>query len=211
MSNLTTRNQVSVRCFKFIQNYFYSFARGLLNLKNNNTECLLFFYHFHLSYKITINYQLITMKYRLLLIFSIVILCLNLFTLPSLSQTLTSCEQNQEIFAFQVPNYAIQHQGGAILNLKVAYRLTPDAIAQNDYPDLIPIRKDIDNFLVNYPNEKDYWEIINKKLVKFTLNKYPQISSLKIEMSVFPTPNEPFTRASIVTITKPQNCAIINN
>ena len=154
------------------------------------------------------KYQLITMKRKILLTSSLVILCLNLFTLPALSQILTQCEQNQEIFAFQVPNYAIQHQGGAILNLKVAYRVTPEAIAQNDYPDFIPIRKDIDNFLVNYPNEKDYWEIVNKKLVKFTLDKYPQIASLKIEMGVFPTPNEPFSRSSIVTITKPQNCAI---
>lgn len=152
------------------------------------------------------------MKHRLLLTSSIIILCSNLLTSPTLSQPQTNCEQNQEIFAFQVPNYPTQHQGGAILDFKVAYRLTPEAIAENNYPDFIPIRKDIDKFMLNYSqnkkNDYDYWEIVNKKLAKFILDKYPQMASLKIEMNVFPTPKEAYQRSSIVTITRSQNCAI---
>jgi hypothetical protein len=148
------------------------------------------------------------MKSRIWLASSILILALNIFTLPALSQTVTKCEQHEEIFTFQVPNYPIQHQGGAILNIKVAYRLTPEAIAQNTYPDFIPIRKDIDQFLVNYPNDGDFWEIVNKKLVQFLLDKYPQMSSLNIEMGVLPTPNEPFPRSSIVHSTRPQSCPL---
>lgn len=148
------------------------------------------------------------MKYRLLLASSVLILSFNVFTSPSLSQTVTKCEQHQEIFTFQVPNYTIQHQGGAILNIKVAYRLTPEAIAQNAYPDFVPIRKDIDKFLVNYPNEGDFWEIVNKKLVQFLLDKYPQMSSLSIEIGVLPTPKEPFPRSSIVHSTRPQSCPL---
>ncbi|MCE2699383.1 MAG: hypothetical protein PX483_19115 [Nostocales cyanobacterium LE14-WE4] len=149
------------------------------------------------------------MKYRFLLASSVLILSLNVFASPALSQTNTKCEQHQEIFTFQVPNYAIKfHQGGAILNIKVAYRLTPEAISQNAYPDFVPIRKDIDKFLTNYPNDGDFWEIINKKLVQFLLDKYPQMASLSVELGVFPTPGEPFPRSSIVYSTRPQSCPL---
>ena len=150
------------------------------------------------------------MKYRLLLVFasSALILSFNVSVSPSLAQLNTKCEQHQEIFAFQVPNYPIQHQKGAILNIKVAYRLTPEAITQNTYPDFVPIRKDIDQFLVNYPNEVDFWEIVNKKLVQVILDKYPQMSSLSIELAVSPTPGEPFPRSSIVNTTRPQGCPL---
>jgi len=109
---------------------------------------------------------------------------------------------------FKFQSYAIQHQGGAILNIKVAYRLTPEAIAQNAYPDFVPIRKDLDKFFVNYPNETDFWEIVNKKLVQFLLDKYPQMSSLSVELDVMPTPQEPFPRSSIVKSTRPQSCSL---
>ena len=148
------------------------------------------------------------MKRKFLLILGSSIIAFNLFPLPALSQTNPRCEQHEEIFTFQVPTYAIQHQGGAILNLKVAYRLTPEAIAEKDYPDFIPIRKDIDQFFINYPNETDYWEIVNRNLVQFILGKYPQISSLSIELSVMPTPQEAFARSSIVKSTRPQSCPL---
>lgn len=125
------------------------------------------------------------------------------------TQTSSQCDRQQEMFTFQVPNYAISHQGGAILNIKVAYRLTPEAIAKNDYPDFVPIRKEIGNYLTNYPNNTDYWEIVNKNLVKRLLDKYPQMSSLSIELGVMPTPNEPFARSSIVRSTRPQGCPIV--
>lgn len=125
------------------------------------------------------------------------------------TRTLSQCDRQQEIFTFQVPNYAISHQGGAILNIKVVYRLTPQAIAKNDYPDFVPIRKEIGNYLTNYPNNTDYWEIVNKNLVKQLLDTYPQMSSLSIELGVMPTPNEPFARSSIVRSTRPQGCPIV--
>lgn len=146
------------------------------------------------------------MKHKVWLTSIILIISFNILVSPALSQTASNCEQQEEIFTFEVPTYAIQHQGGAILNIKVAYRLTPDAIDKQDYPDFIPIRKDIDNFFVTYPNETDYWEIVNKKLVQFILNKYPQMSSLSLEIVVMPTPREPFRRSSIVRSTRPQGC-----
>lgn len=146
------------------------------------------------------------MKRKLLLTFLILILSFTGLTFPALAQTPLKCEQQEEIFTFQMPIYAIQHQGGAILNIKLAYRLTPEAIAQRDYPDIMPIRKDIDNFFVNYPNETDFWEILNRNLAQLLLDKYPQMSSLSLEINVMPTPQEPFSRSSIVKRTRPQSC-----
>lgn len=130
-------------------------------------------------------------------------------TLPT--QPMSQCDRQQEIFTFQVPNYPVPHQNGAVLNIKVAYRLTPEAIAKNDYPDFVPIRKEVSNYLTNYPNDTDYWEIVNKNLAKRLLDKYPQMSSLIIELGVMPTPNEPFARSSIVRSTRPQGCPIVLN
>ncbi len=125
------------------------------------------------------------------------------------AQNLSQCDRQQEIFSFQIPNYAISHQDGAILNIKVAYRLTPEATTKNDYPDFVPIRKEVGTYLTNYPNNTDYWEIVNKNLVKRLLDKYPQMSSLSIELGVMPTPNEPFARSSIVRSTHPQGCPVV--
>lgn len=143
---------------------------------------------------------------KFLIFFIALMLCFNLFTLPSISETVPECDRHEEIFTFKLANYPIQHQGGAILNLKVAYRLTAEAIEQKDYPDLMSVKKDIDNFFITYGNETDYWEILNKNLVQFILDKYLQISSLTIEMGVMPTLNEPLFRSSIVRTTRPKMC-----
>lgn len=118
-------------------------------------------------------------------------LSLPIMNYPAVAQTLSAqsisqCDRQQEIFTFQIPNYA-DAQNGAVLNIKVAYRLTPEAIAKNDYPDFIPIRKEVITYLTNYPNNADFWEIVNKNLAKRLLDKYPQISSLSIELEVMPT------------------------
>ncbi|MBW4493410.1 MAG: hypothetical protein KME26_10065 [Oscillatoria princeps RMCB-10] len=151
------------------------------------------------------------MTRKLWLICKVFIICasgLTGFTLPALAQTPPNCDLQEEIFTFDLSTYATALQGGAILNIKVAYRLTNEAVAKQAYPDFVPIRKDIDNFLVNYPAKKDYWEIVNRKLVQFILDKYPQMSSLRIEMDVMPTPKWPFRRSSIVQTTRPQSCQI---
>jgi hypothetical protein len=148
------------------------------------------------------------MTRTLLTISSIFIISVSGLTLPTLAQNAPNCAMQEEIFTFDLSTYATAHQGGAILNIKVAYRLTNEAVAKQDYPDFVPIRKDIDNYLVNYHAENDYWEIVNRKLVQFILDKYPQMSSLRVEMDVMPTPKWPFRRSSIVQSTRPQSCQI---
>jgi hypothetical protein len=80
---------------------------------------------------------------------------------PELAPSRTSSLLPSEKWAFNFKDYTIDHQGLNTLNIKVDYGLKP-GITQNEYPDFVPIYKSIDNFLVNYPNETDFWEIVNK-------------------------------------------------
>lgn len=131
-------------------------------------------------------------------------------TAPAFSETTIKCEQYQEVFGFQIPMYATQIQDGTILNIKVAYRLTPEAIAKNKYPNFIPIEKDIEKFLSNYKNKGDFWEIVNKNLVNHLFERYPQMASLVIEINVNPTPKINLPRFSQVSITRPESCPLIS-
>jgi hypothetical protein len=149
------------------------------------------------------------MKRRLLLILGLSLIVINFGGSSTAAQIEQNCEQNQEIFKFQMTTYPIKHQGGAILNINVAYRFTQEAIAENKYPDFIPIKNEIDAFLRNYPDEWDFWEIVNKKLVQSILEKYPQMASLQIAINVMPTVQETDRRGSIVKNTRPGSCPLI--
>ncbi|MBW4493411.1 MAG: hypothetical protein KME26_10070 [Oscillatoria princeps RMCB-10] len=149
-----------------------------------------------------------TLTRKILTFCAILIIFLCGLSGPTLAQTAPTCEQQEEIVAFEMPTYGTKIQGGSVLNIKVAYRITPEALAQEDYPDFVPVRQDIDTFLVNYPKVNEYWEIVNKKLVQFIFDKYPQMSSLRVEMDVMPTQRLPYRRDSIVQSTRPQSCQI---
>jgi hypothetical protein len=82
---------------------------------------------------------------------------------PERSQSRTSALLPSEKWAFNFKDYTIDHQGLNTLNIKIGYDLKP-GITKNEYPDFVPIYKSIDNFLLNYPNETDAWENINKNL-----------------------------------------------
>jgi hypothetical protein len=58
----------------------------------------------------------------------------------------------------------------------------------------------IDNFLANYPNETDVWEIVNKNLTQKVLAENPALDSLQIDLDLLPTNKLPYERASIVSI-----------
>jgi hypothetical protein len=84
-----------------------------------------------------------------------------------------SMDYSYEGWSFKFDNYAVTHQGKAVLDLEISYRYK-NGIGKSklmNYPDFVPIYKFIDNFLVNYPNETDYWEILNKRLVESLLTK----------------------------------------
>lgn len=104
-----------------------------------------------------------------------------------------------EGFYFLMNDYKMEHQGEVnTLNIKVSYEYNA-GIADDQYPDFIPIRKDVDTFLREYPNEMTFWEIVNKQLTAMVLAKYPAIASVTCEIQVTPSPQYQFTRGSIVT------------
>jgi hypothetical protein len=67
-----------------------------------------------------------------------------------------------EEFTFLIKDLKVQHQSEYNnLNIMIRYRYTA-GIANTDYPDFRLISGDIKTFLMRYPNEEDYWEIVNK-------------------------------------------------
>lgn len=127
----------------------------------------------------------------------------------------------EEIFGFTLEDYPVDHQSGAIVDIEVAYRLVSNLrIDPSSYPDIRPISKDIQEFIINYPNETDFWEILNRKLAQFILDKNPHFSALKIKIDVKPIPpkkpiyyghiieEENYGRFSIVTIKRPNSCPL---
>src|SRR4028118_1478278 len=116
---------------------------------------------------------------------------------PELTQSRSSYVLPSERWAFNFKDYTIDHQGLNTLNIKVDYGLKP-GITKNEYPDFVPIYKSIDNFLVNYPNETDFWEIVNKNLTGKVLDENPILTDISIQLEVLPTDRLPYDRTSTV-------------
>jgi len=131
---------------------------------------------------------------------------------PASANTATDCSTNQESFGFFLKDYPMEHQGNGLLNISVLYRLNTavDKIEPDLYPEYVGIVEKIQKFLEEYPNESDYWEIINKKMAGYLLEQYPSMSSVHIKIDVAPTtPRTRYERFSEVLKTRPDNCPLI--
>ena len=121
------------------------------------------------------------------------------------SQSLKPVPQQQyqspviEEFSFLIKDFKIDHQAETNnLNISISYRYVVD-IKDAEYPDFRLLAKDVEMFLTNYPNEADYWEILNKQITSLLLKKYPAITSVTSELKVDPSRLDPYIRASRVT------------
>ncbi|MEM7581562.1 MAG: hypothetical protein AAF316_17340, partial [Cyanobacteria bacterium P01_A01_bin.80] len=86
---------------------------------------------------------------------------------------MSNIKKLEESFSFQLNDYQIEHQGNAVLDISVDLDFQ-EGIGVDDpfeYPDFVPIANFIDDFLVNYPNETDFWEILNKNLAQTLLTE----------------------------------------
>jgi hypothetical protein len=111
-------------------------------------------------------------------------------------------ERLVEEFSFVLSDFAMTHQGeDKRLNLTLRYRYVP-AIQDTAYPDYQWLMRDLREFLTGYPNETDYWEIVNKKLTGMLLERYPSLASVTSTIQVSPTASLPHVRASTVTRTR---------
>ena len=106
-----------------------------------------------------------------------------------------------EDFSFVIKDLKVDHQGDNILSITVRYRYRANMTVK-DYPDFRLIAKDIETFLTNYPNETDYWEIVNKKITLLILDKYSPIESVTSQIEVSLTTTVPYLRSSISTRTR---------
>jgi hypothetical protein len=110
----------------------------------------------------------------------------------------SSTGQLAEKLNFGVASYPIEHQGLNNLKLDVNYKYR-DGTQQ--YPDFVPIYNSVDSFLTNYPNETDFWEIVNKNLTQKVLSDNPFMSSLTVKLDVLPSAQSPYSLSSITTRT----------
>jgi hypothetical protein len=104
-----------------------------------------------------------------------------------------------ERFSFLIKDFKINHQGeNNNLNITIWYRYKAH-ISNAEYPDFTLVAGDIEMVLTNYPNEEDYWEILNKKITLMVLEKYSAIAKITSQMQVSPSPKNAYLRSSIVT------------
>jgi hypothetical protein len=104
-----------------------------------------------------------------------------------------------EQFSFLIKDFKIAHQGeNNNLNITISYRYKAH-LSNAEYPDFTLIARDIETLLTNYPNEQDYWEILNKKITLMVFEKYPAITRITSQMQVSPSPKNPYQRSSIAT------------
>ena len=104
-----------------------------------------------------------------------------------------------EEFSFQIKDFKMEHQTQHNnLNISISYRYIAN-IQKADYPDFRWLAKDVETLLSSYPNEDDYWEIVNKQITSLLLNKYSGITSVTCEIKVDQSSLIPYTRSSRVT------------
>jgi hypothetical protein len=111
----------------------------------------------------------------------------------------TKSNELAEEFTFLIKDFKMDHQGeNNNLNISIRY-LYKTSITTEEYPDFTVVAKDIETLLANYPNKKDYWEILNKKITAIVLAKYPAITRVTSQIEVSPSANVPYLRSSITT------------
>jgi hypothetical protein len=104
-----------------------------------------------------------------------------------------------EQFTFLIEDFKIDHQGeNNNLNITIRYRYKT-GITKPEYPDFTVVARDIETLLANYPNDEDYWEILNNKITSMVLEKYPAIAKITSQLQVSPSPKNHYLRSSIVT------------
>lgn len=104
-----------------------------------------------------------------------------------------------EEFSFLIKDFKIDHQTeNNNLNISISFRYVAN-ITKSEYPDFRWLAKDVETLLTNYPNEDDYWEIVNKQITSMLLTKYRSLASLTCELKVDPSRLVPYTRSSRVT------------
>lgn len=105
--------------------------------------------------------------------------------------------------SFSLTEYPINHQGDNHLNISVSFT-DQEGDLTKEANKIESIHAQINEFLTTYPNEWDFWEILNQKLVKAVFYSHPVMSSLTIKLEVLPNDKLPNIRTTTVTLTDKQ-------
>lgn len=118
---------------------------------------------------------------------------------PSLALSGISAKSEQKAVSgnrLALQGYEITHQGDHILNLNVSYQWdAPQRILASPPNEL---QSFIEHFLVTYPNEDDYWEMVNRNLVIALSEAYPGLVNIIIKIDVEPCGQFPHRRGTVV-------------
>jgi len=132
----------------------------------------------------------------------IAIFVFSLVSIPTAYPQTVPAQRNGSLieeFSFSLKDFKIDHQGETNnLNIFISYRYAVN-ITKSEYPDFRWLAKDVETLLTNYPNEDDYWEIVNKQVTSLLLKKYPALTSVTCELKVDPSRNVPYTRSTRAT------------
>jgi hypothetical protein len=102
-------------------------------------------------------------------------------------------------FGFRIAQFPLEHQGEQHkLDLDVRYHYA-DKLAVEQYPDFVPLDREVREFLTNYKPEETFWEVVNEQLATRLLEKNPSLADVTIEIQVDPTSRLPYRRHSRVT------------
>ncbi|HEY9625632.1 MAG TPA: hypothetical protein V6C78_35255 [Crinalium sp.] len=104
-------------------------------------------------------------------------------------------------WSFSLMDQIIEHQWMTnTVNMTVNLRVQETGLAtRSEY--FTSLLDQIIDFLTDYPNEDDYWEIVNRHLTQTMLQKHPELRSLTILLEILPRPRIPYTCISTVTVT----------
>ena len=129
----------------------------------------------------------------------------------------------KESFSFAIRDYYVEHQGTAILDIDVTldFKKPKGKRKPEDYYEFQQIIHYIDSYLADYPNETDYWEILNTNLATSLItDKIPttwntsyklakSVAELTVDIEVQAGSGGPaYTRTSSVTVQAPNKKAV---
>ena len=121
----------------------------------------------------------------------------------------------KESFSFSIEDYYIEHQGTAILDIDITLEFKPSKGKRKpeDYYEFQQIINYVNSYLVDYPNETDYWEILNTNLATSLITDTiptawntayklaKSVAELTVDIQVQPGSGGPaYARSSSVTV-----------
>ena len=114
----------------------------------------------------------------------------------SIAQEKTSLNES----SFTIENYPIEHQGKNTLDIRIDYRQKDNQKSATIFQEQT-FAHQLHQLIFNYPNETDFWEVLNYQLTQELLAQNPNLSSISITLAVYPNQEFPYYRASTVTRT----------